>query len=1084
MPLADTVPSVQEVPDTACATDEACPSAFDISDLFATAAPRPQQADCVRSVCKALQADCTKETPSNYLIQHATGSGKSLTIAALAHSLTKLKDSHGNRFWLVIVVADRKALESQLHGTVQEFFAAHGSSALLDRAESSLHLRQLLSNDGGAEGCRVVVTTFQKALDRTGRGDGTGIGRSNEDADDHGDADDDALFEEESDVETAELQPAADAAVDGNATTSVAGSGGACMQPRVAILADEAHRSHGRGTTAALHALLCGQSGQPRHISYVSFTATPSEIALRLFGVTNHVTGVREPFHCFSMRQALAAGHCVDVLARYTTARPSVSIRDTHGRPKELEHVISASHRQGASARARQRAAAAEEALFTSKARGTLDFVCDALAEAKRSGMADPKAMMVVRSRQHCADYRRALLRLIDEQTPTSAEEEEDDDDDPEGGCTAEAVRGRLTILVAFSGTLSSDRGQVTERTLNGGEVLSLFGARGPALLIVCSKLETGFDEPRVCAMVIDRVLRGAHAVQVLGRANRAAPRKPPVRVLDFANGSGDIASAFRGFLGASNSPVSAGERRVHLGRELAHISATLLRMIADRSVRAVVSEAISSDRHESLAASVEEYVQGCEALGEELVNLPYGFATRLLVELKAAAADAPQPRAASRGSFLEVGAGPEGFDGGDGRGDNGPTIGGYDVRAGSLATTFSGRIRVDGMAEDTTGTRTRPLSQAVDLNLNGDSGARLPLSEAVATANSLAERAVQAMLATPFASTEAQHSVAAMKPWSVSELSQLEEKFRGLTSGRAVTIADGEALLLRAYHRIAPSVQALRATKAGASLKALSKSHSHATITSLAAALMNKWKAAAEAESKRIARAAALHLPPTVDPASEPDVGGGGGAGAAGGGGGHAAKGSSATAGDDSISQSIDPMRQTAACQLAEALRAGQSESGSAEGERGSADGVLAAAIERALFSASGGGTGKAYRSRARLLCSSLRSSRSGALRKRLRDGELSADVLCGMGEKELAEALLSEEQKEAREAKRQREARAIETLRIDNMGEASEEYTCRECKSRRCQLFHTNSMGAVHLTAVPDMIVQCLDCGHRFTL
>ena len=62
----------------------------------------------MRSVCKALQADCTKETPSNYLIQHATGSGKSLTIAALAHSLTKLKDAHGNRFWLVIVVADRK----------------------------------------------------------------------------------------------------------------------------------------------------------------------------------------------------------------------------------------------------------------------------------------------------------------------------------------------------------------------------------------------------------------------------------------------------------------------------------------------------------------------------------------------------------------------------------------------------------------------------------------------------------------------------------------------------------------------------------------------------------------------------------------------------------------------------------------------------------------------------------------------------------------------------------------------------------------------------------------------------------------
>ena len=78
----------------------------------------------------------------------------------------------------------------------------------------------------------------------------------------------------------------------------------------------------------------------------------------------------------------------------------------------------------------------------------------------------------------------------------------------------------------------------------------------------------------------------------------------------------------------------------------------------------------------------------------------------------------------------------------------------------------------------------------------------------------------------------------------------------------------------------------------------------------------------------------------------------------------------------------------------------------------------------------------------------------------------------------------MLSGAEKRQRQDRKEREARAIEAIRIANMGEASDAYTCQNCKGRRCALFHTNSMGAVHLTAVPDMIVHCLDCGHRATL
>ena len=249
-------------------------------------------------------------------------------------------------------------------------------------------------------------------------------------------------------------------------------------------------------------------------------------------------------------------------------------------------------------------------------------------------------------------------------------------------------VAGRLAVLVAFSGTLSEG----TESALNGGaEVLTQFRRRGPALLIVCAKLETGFDEPRIAAMVIDRTLRGAHAVQVLGRANRVAPHKPPVRVLDFANSAADIAAAYATFLGASSSAILEHERRSHLGRELAHISQRLLEIIADRSVRAVADDAATRDQLESVAASVEEYVRSCEALGEEAVELPFGFATRLLGELRARESAAALARAdAAAASTTPVG-------GGDG---DGALEGGYRMRVGGLATTFSGRIDVGVTAD------------------------------------------------------------------------------------------------------------------------------------------------------------------------------------------------------------------------------------------------------------------------------------------------------------------------------------------------------------------------------------------------
>ena len=599
-------------------------------------APRPQQVKCLRRVCSALRNDCTIHTPSNYLIQHATGSGKSLTIAALAYALTRERDANGNRFRLVVILSDRKALDEQISDVVYSFFEAHGEAACIERAETCGHLKQLLRADAHHNGaCRVVVTTFQKALDR-GAAAGDPLGsRRRGGVRDEGTGTDESDEAEEEESHHPDGSPAP--ADDGSAGQAAGGSSAAgfpCTEPRVALIADEAHRSHGQGTTAALHALLCGQRGQPRHLSYVCFTATPSERSLHLFGVTNHDAQRREPFDCFSLREAIAARLCVDVLARYTTANPVVACADAKGRVCALDDWLGASTSKRAGVGGAERALAARGALLRAKARGALDFVCDALAGAVSHGMDDPKAMLVARSRRHCVEYWKEMRRLL--RTATAARPGRGTDEgmpmEATGGVGTDAasradVMAQLRVFVAFSGTLaiassgddgdSSHRGKMegasrllSERTLNGdSDVLSLFRARGPALLIVCAKLETGFDEPRVCTMVIDRALRGAHAVQVLGRANRTHPRKPQPRVLDFANSAEEIAAAFRCYYGAATRCLAEHERRAQRGKVLAFITARLLEAIANQSVATVAAEAVATDRVDTLAADVDECV-------------------------------------------------------------------------------------------------------------------------------------------------------------------------------------------------------------------------------------------------------------------------------------------------------------------------------------------------------------------------------------------------------------------------------------------------------------------------------------------
>ena len=210
------------------------------------------------------------------------------------------------------------------------------------------------------------------------------------------------------------------------------------------------------------------------------------------------------------------------------------------------------------------------------------------------------------------------------------------------------------------------------------------------------------------------------------------------------------------------------------------------------------------------------------------------------------------------------------------------------------------------------------------------------------------------------------------------------------------------------------------------------------ATVAALAKQLYESWRAAADAEAQRRARA----LAPLAS-------------------------------GVDALG--ADPTRQAAVCLLGEALQPWRARRAAA------ADGELAMAIEAAVHRAHGGGT-KAYRGRLRLLASVLRAPRAGRLRERLRLGEVGAAAFAAMAS--FDDVLQSDGDREKKKQRQEKERRAIDSLRIANQGSASSEYKCGSCGSLRCTLYHTNSLGAVHLTSVPDMIVQCLDCEHRFTV
>jgi type I restriction enzyme R subunit len=444
--------------------------------------PRYHQLDVVRKLVQDAKA---VGVGKNYLIQHSAGSGKSNSIAWLAHQLSSLHDDQDEKiFHSVVVVTDRRVLDQQLQDTIYQFEHKAGVVEKID--QDSMQLANALK-----KGVPIIVTTLQKFPYVTER---IGI------------------------LET----------------------------KRYAVIIDEAHSSQGGETATELKGTLAGallvaearrkaeeegmadyeeeilrtmaKRGSQENISFFAFTATPKYKTLEVFGQENE-DGIPEPFHLYSMRQAIEEDFILDVLEHYTTYKTYFKLI------KSIEEDPNVDKRKAS--RALARFVSLHPYNIAQKTEVIVEHF-NTFTRHKIGGKA--KAMVVTSSRLHAVRYKQAFDNYIKEHG-----------------------YDHIRTLVAFSGTvIDPDNPSVeyTEVQMNGGiredELRTQFDTDKYHVLIVAEKFQTGFDQPLLHTMYVDKKLSGVHAVQTLSRLNRKHPWKKDTFILDFVNDPEDIQAAFQ----------------------------------------------------------------------------------------------------------------------------------------------------------------------------------------------------------------------------------------------------------------------------------------------------------------------------------------------------------------------------------------------------------------------------------------------------------------------------------------------------------------------------------------------------------
>ena len=446
--------------------------------------PRYHQLDVVRR----LLADAAAHGAGRcYLIQHSAGSGKSNSIAWLAHQLVGLARDDAVLFDSIIVVTDRVLLDRQIAGTIRQYAQV---GATVGRAERSGDLRKFI-----VAGRKIIISTVQKFP---------------------------FILEE---------------------------IGNEQRTRRFAIIIDEAHSSQGGRTSASMSAAL-GTAGERAedetfedrinrvmesrrllpNASYFAFTATPKNKALEIFGAPAPQPdgAVRHrAFHSYTMKQAIQEGFILDVLAHYTPVASYYRLAKTVEDDPEFDVK-----------RARKklrRFVEGHDHAIRLKAEIMVDhFYEQVIGKNKIGGAA--RAMVVTNGIERAIQYFHAIRDYLQQR------------------------KSPYRAVVAFSGEPEYGGRKVTEGSLNGfpaGQIAQKIREDPYRFLVCADKFQTGYDEPLLHTMYVDKTLSGIKAVQTLSRLNRAHPKKHDVFVLDFLNDADAIRDAFADFYRAT---ILAGE--------------------------------------------------------------------------------------------------------------------------------------------------------------------------------------------------------------------------------------------------------------------------------------------------------------------------------------------------------------------------------------------------------------------------------------------------------------------------------------------------------------------------------------------
>ena len=433
--------------------------------------PRYHQLDVVR---RLLSDARRRGAGKRYLIQHSAGSGKSNSIAWLAHQLIGIRKADDAVFDSIIVVTDRRILDKQIRDTIRQFAQV---GATVGHAEHSGDLRKFIES-----GKKIIISTVQKfpfILDE--------IGDQQRDR-------------------------------------------------RFAIIIDEAHSSQGGRTSAAVSMALSEEGAEKddettedkinrimesrrllSNASYFAFTATPKNKTLEIFGEAYGTDGQtrHRPFHSYTMKQAIQEGFILDVLRHYTPVESYYKlIKKIEDDP---EFDIKRSRKK------LRRYVEGHDYAIRLKAEIMVDHFHEQVLSLNKIG-GQARAMVVTSGIERAVQYYHAIRQYLQER------------------------KSPHRAIVAFSGEHEYGGVKVSEASLNGFPSRGIADEiqRDPYRFLICAdKFQTGYDEPLLHTMYVDKILSGIKAVQTLSRLNRAHPKKHDVFVLDFMNEADTIQEAF-----------------------------------------------------------------------------------------------------------------------------------------------------------------------------------------------------------------------------------------------------------------------------------------------------------------------------------------------------------------------------------------------------------------------------------------------------------------------------------------------------------------------------------------------------------